>query len=103
MPPQRPCAADLHSGTGFRQRYAELEHRYNVVKQRMEVLAAERQARVAKREKIRQFLETVRQREDLLTEFDEGLWRATVDVVTIYAADDIRVTFRDGRELRVSV
>jgi uncharacterized protein (DUF3084 family) len=84
----------------YQQRYAELENRYNVVKQRMEAIAAERQGRVGKRENMRQFLETVRQREGLLTEFDEALWRATVDVVTVHAADDIRMKFRDGREVQ---
>ena len=84
----------------YHQRYDELECRYNVVNQRKEAVVAERQGRVAKRESMRQFLETVRQREDLLTGFDEALWRATVDTVTVHAVDDIRVKFRDGRELQ---
>ena len=87
----------------YQQRYNELERRYNVVNQRKEAVAAERQGRVAKRESMRQFLETVRQREALLTGFDEALWRATVDTVTVHAVDDIRVRFRDGRELGVRV
>jgi len=73
----------------YQQRYDELECRYNVVNQRKEAVATERQGRVAMRESMRQFLETVRQREALLTEFDESLWRATVDTVTVYAVDDI--------------
>lgn len=87
--------------TAYQKRYDELERRYEVIKQRMEAVAAERQKRVAKRENMRQFLETVRQRDDLLTAFDEALWRATVEVVTVHAADDIRVKFRDGRECGV--
>jgi len=50
---------------------------------------------------MRQFLETVRQWDALLEDFDEALWRATVEFVTVHAANDIRVSFRDGREVSV--
>jgi len=41
------------------------------------------------------------QREALLEGFDEALWRSAVEVVTVYAAGNIGVVFRDGREVRV--
>ncbi|MCL2508311.1 MAG: DUF3788 domain-containing protein [Oscillospiraceae bacterium] len=81
--------------------YKKRLERYEVIKARQAEVGAERQARIAKQENMRLFLETVRQREGLLTGFDEALWRSTVEVVTVYAVDDIRVMFRDGRELRV--
>jgi hypothetical protein len=45
----------------------------------------------------------VRQREALLEGFDEALWRSTVEEIAVRAGDDIRVRFRDGREVRVGV
>jgi site-specific DNA recombinase len=35
----------------------------------------------------------------LLTEFDEGLWNATVDAVTVHSKHEITFAFRDGMEL----
>jgi len=87
--------------TEYRERYAELSRRHEVIKARQTEVEAERRARVAKQENMRQFLETVRQWEALLTDFDEALWRATVENITVRAVDDIRVVFRDGREVRV--
>jgi len=87
--------------TEYRERYAELSRRHEVIKARQAEVEAERRARVAKQENMRQFLETVRQWEALLTGFDEALWRATVENITVRAVDDIRVVFRDGREVRV--
>ena len=89
--------------TEYRERYAELQRRHEVIKARQAEIEAERRGRVAKQENMRQFLETVRQREALLTGFDEALWRATVEVVTVYAAGAIGVSFRDGRAVRVGV
>jgi DNA invertase Pin-like site-specific DNA recombinase len=85
----------------YRERYAELNRRYEVIKARQVEVGVERQARIAKQENMRQFLETVRQRDDLLMGFDEPLWRSTVEEITVRAGDDIRVRFRDGREVRV--
>lgn len=32
--------------------------------------------------------------------FDEGLWSGLVDFVTVYNTKDIRVTFKDGTEIK---
>jgi len=87
----------------YRERYAELNRRYMVIKARQTEVEAERRGRVAKQENMRQFLETVHQWEALLKGFDETLWRSTVNEIIVHAADDIRVMFRDGREVRMAV
>jgi len=87
----------------YRERYAELNRRYMVIKARQTEVEAERRGRIAKQENMRQFLETVRQWEALLKGFDETLWRSTVNEIIVHAADNIRVMFRDGREVRVGV
>ena len=87
----------------YKAKYSEINRRYEAVKARLGEIAAERQKRMAKREAIAGFLETVCQRESLITAFDEGLWRATVEAVTVRSLTDIRVKFRDGREIKVSL
>ena len=34
--------------------------------------------------------------DSVLTEFDEDLWIAVIDKVTVFSDDDVRFTFRDG-------
>jgi len=35
-----------------------------------------------------------------IAEFDGSLWSGMVDFVTVYSKDDIRVTFKDGTEIK---
>jgi len=39
----------------------------------------------------------------LLTEFDEGLWIATVDAVTVHSSHEITFIFKDGLELNSKI
>ncbi|GAB6174450.1 hypothetical protein JCM15765_39280 [Paradesulfitobacterium aromaticivorans] len=42
------------------------------------------------------FLSTLLRQDSVLTEFDEDLWIAVIDKVTVFADDDVLFTFRDG-------
>ena len=45
------------------------------------------------------FLDTLT-KADLMERFDSALWCGLVDFVTVYAKDDVRFTFKDGREIK---
>ena len=60
-------------------------------------------ARSVKRTKIMAFLEEIRALGDILTEFDETLWRRTVERVIVHRESDVRVEFKDGRQIKVNV
>lgn len=45
------------------------------------------------------FIQELREQE-LIEEFDARLWGSLVDFITVYSKDDIRVTFKDGTEIR---
>ena len=45
-----------------------------------------------RRRKIERFIESVKDLPELITEFDESLWAALVDSMTVYAKD--RIVFR---------
>ena len=45
-----------------------------------------------KAEKIERYIESMKDLPQLITEFDESLWAALVDSMTVYAKD--RITFR---------
>ena len=96
-------ARRLQDQTEYQRQYDDLNSRYEKVKSRLDEIAAERQSRMARREQIRQFTDTVRDRDSLLTDFDEGLFRATVECIKVYTADNIQIQVRDGREIRINI
>jgi len=51
-----------------------------------------------RRERVEAFLCTLREQDELITEFDERLWHTLVDAVTVFSEEDIRFTFKDGSE-----
>ena len=87
----------------YQGRYDELAIRYESVKTRLGEIAVERKNRQVRREKILSFIQILRERESLLKSFDEDLWRAMVEQVTVYSEKDVAVKFRDGREIHVDV
>ncbi|WP_223144700.1 hypothetical protein [Corynebacterium poyangense] len=52
-----------------------------------------------KRYQVDAFLKRLEQQDHLLAEFDPILFYALVEHVTVYAKDDIRVTFKNGMEI----
>ena len=85
--------------TEYQKRYDALVARFDKAKGRQtEVtdLIAERKAR---KHQIESYLKELRSREPL-TEFRETDWLAMVDYITVHSKDDIRVTFKDGTEIK---
>lgn len=85
----------------YQQRYASFEARYEKAKVRLEKIEELQQARRIKREQLDTFLSTLLRQDTVLTEFDEDLWIAVIDKVTVFAEDDVRFIFRDGTVIKV--
>ena len=56
-----------------------------------------------RREKIRRFLDELRVAGDIVTGFDESLWQAAVESVTIHPDKTLTFGFRDGTEIPVKI
>lgn len=54
-----------------------------------------------RKEKIRRFLDELRQMNNLVTEFDEDLWNTTIELVTVQMDKTLTFMFRDGTEISV--
>ena len=83
----------------YQKRYDALVARFDKAKARhIEVteLIAERMAR---KHQIETYLKNLRSRE-LLTEFRDADWLAMIDYITVHNKDDIRVTLKDGTEIK---
>lgn len=86
--------------TDFQSRYESLVQRFDDAKEKYDAVCAEMDDKRGRRAIMEQFLEDLARRDTLLTEFEAEAWHALVDFVTIYAVDDIRVTFKNGKEIR---
>ena len=96
-------ARQFQKQSEYQRQFDDLNARYETVKDRLAEVSAERQSRMARREKFQRYIETIRGQDTFLMDFDEGLWRATVECVKVKSLADIRVQFRDGCEIRVDI
>ena len=55
--------------------------------------------RMARKHQIETYLKNLRSREPL-TEFRDTDWLAMIDFITVHSKKDIRVTFKDGTEIK---
>ncbi len=79
---------------GYVVKYAQLKKRYADTQ-------AERQSRQHKAQTLDGMIEGLRDAEPVAIGFDEKLWNATVDHVTVQRDDSMVFTMRDGREITV--
>jgi len=79
----------------YQRRYGALVARYENTKQSLTEIDAQITGRRVKCKNIEAFMQTLRAQEHLLTEFDEGLWNATVDCIVVRST----TKFKDGTEL----
>ena len=83
----------------YNQRYNALAERYQTAQDGIVDMDSKLADRATKREKITRFLDDLKQRDGLIEEFDEKLWFATVESVTVYSENEVSVTFKDGTKV----
>lgn len=49
---------------------------------------------------MNEFIKTLKGRDDVITEFDNGLWSSLVDFVTV-GKETRTITFKDGTEITI--
>ena len=89
--------------TAFGKRYSALENSLAAKRAEVQEVEDEIDARNIKRNKLTAFSKAIREQDAALTEFDGGLWAATVEKVTVFSEKDIRVTFRNGAEIKTGI
>ena len=83
----------------YDRNYNELVSRYEAAKTQYDKTCEAIQYRKARSRQMDSFIKELRN-QDLIKEFDARLWGSLVDFITVYSKDDIRVTFKDGTEIR---
>ncbi|MDR3297999.1 MAG: recombinase family protein, partial [Candidatus Nomurabacteria bacterium] len=85
----------------YKQHFDRMGEEYTAAKQRVAQIQDEILEQKARRERIRRFLNELRQSGELVTEFDERLWHAIVNSVRVNANKSLTFMFRDGSEIPV--
>lgn len=86
--------------TDFQSRYESLVKRFDDTKAKYDVVCAEMDDKRIRRATVEQFLADLAKRNTLLTEFEPEAWHLLVDYVTVYSLDNIRITFKNGQEIK---
>lgn len=85
----------------YQRRRNELVARYEAARDGYEKASGEISDRQGKRKTYMRFIGGLQKLDGFCGKFDEELWTALLDYVTVYARDDIRFTFKAGNEVKV--
>lgn len=85
----------------YRRRYNDLTERFKAEEEKHNCLIGERNRMKAESAAIGGMLSKLTELEELPIEFDEKLWYATVDHITVYNDERLVYTLRDGSEVTV--
>lgn len=86
--------------TAYNKKYNGLVDQYNELKQKYDANAATIDQNLAAIRRLEEFSRAL-EKQGVMKEFDEVIWGALVSHMTVYSKDDIRVTFKDGTEIKV--
>ncbi len=84
----------------YQQRYNGLAEGYETAKSRYDELTYAMEQKDAQSEKMSRFIETLKERDGVITEFDPALWGSLADFITI-GRNGRSVIFKDGTEITV--
>jgi predicted nucleic acid-binding Zn-ribbon protein len=83
----------------YQKRYDGLTERFDRAKARLEAINEELSDKQARQGTIEAFLDELKRLEGV-TEFQPALCYSLVDFITVYSKDDVRVTFKNGTEIK---
>lgn len=84
----------------YEERYNVLAERYESVRRGIERINEKRLEKSVKKENILEFIKELEAKESLITEFDEEVWKGTVENVVVNSDEKITFVFKDDMELK---
>ena len=85
----------------YNAHYNALVERYEKLQKKSFSLQKQKEERLAKRDLIGGFILELSKCKKLLTGFDEKLWIAAVDKVTVFQNGELLFVFKDGMKIKV--
>jgi DNA invertase Pin-like site-specific DNA recombinase len=95
-------AASKQDQDVYLERYKGLKVRYEAATQRLKQIEDQRTERKNRRQKMLEFIQMLEHTDGLLTDFDEGLWNATVETVTVQIDGGLGFRWRNGMETKIN-
>jgi len=87
----------------YQKRYDELMALRDAAKEKLTAIIMKKQEVSIRREKLSHFVQVLQSEEVPIADFNEQLWRKTVETVTVHAPDNILVRFTSGIGIRVRI
>ena len=82
------------------KQYDDIISRYDAMKTEYEQLCEKIENRQDRNEQLGRFIQELKGRKNLLTEFDHSLWCALVDKMIVKDKENVTVVFQDGTEIK---
>lgn len=83
----------------FTEQYNSYVERYEKAKEQYNILAAQKEDRKVKERSINKFINELKKRDELLTEFDNKLWLTILEYATVQRDGTMVFHFFDGSEV----
>ena len=85
----------------FQQEYGDLENRYRKAEEQMAKVNGEIETKERRRDELGRVISLLEKATGPVHEFSERQWGEFLDHMTVFTKTDIRVTMKDGTEIRV--
>ena len=92
-------ATTMQDQEAYLENYKGLKERYEAAAQRLKQIEDQRAERKTHRQKMLEFIRMLEHTDGLLTEFDEGLWNATVEAVVVQVDGSMVFRWKNGTEI----
>ena len=93
----------LQNQDEYTKKFNEAESRFQILEKEISELNTRIASIKAQREKIAIYLNTLKADNKIIEEFNEDLWYAFVDKVTIYPDNQLKLQFKDGSDMSISI
>lgn len=85
------------------EKHDRLVLEYEKDKEALDRLAEQLGANQSRKQTLEMFVDTIREQDRLIEEFDEDLWLSLVDTLEIHSKEDIRFVLKDGEEIKMTM
>lgn len=93
----------LQNQDEYTKKFNEAESRFQFLEKEISELNTKIAAIKAQREKIAIYINALKADNKIIEEFNEDLWYAFVDKVTLYADNQLNLQFKDGSDMSFSI
>lgn len=84
----------------YQRVYADLDNAYESKQKEHDSIIEKLSELQKQQERFSDFIHAFECIGTAIDDFDEGMWISLVDYMTVYSKDDVRVTFKDGTEIK---